>query len=1011
MLEGEHIALVDRIAVPEDQGPGLESTSHVKTRNFGHGPGGEGSSRTSQHRGHTQLIKARVRQRLFDEGPAPMLIGRFAVLEQIGQGGMGKVYAAYDEKLDRKVAVKVLLDGSSEQAQRRFMREAQAMARLSHPNVVTVHEVAESMGEVFLAMEFIHGQSLDEWVRSGPDWREVLAVFIQAGQGLIAAHEAGLVHRDLKPHNIMRTNDGVVKVLDFGLARAECIESEETIDLRGTSNSTASSMFSSLITRTGTMIGTPAYMSPEQLRGETADTRSDQFSFCVALYEALYGERPYEVSVEPVSDHYDDGASCESIQRSAMRPIPRGAKVPAGVRKVLLRGLAANPADRWSSMKVLLERLRGQMATGRRRWGAPSLAVALLGLGAWVGVGVDRYTSDTEHCAEAPEQLAGVWDQERRQAVAAAFLGTELSYAPETWSRVEQRLDEYAARWVDARVEACEATVVRREQSEGHMDLRVGCLHKRRQHLRATVDELAVADATVVENAVLAVTRLPMLSQCADMDALAAAIPPPADPVVADRVAVLDERLLEAEAKEQAGRYCEALVVAKSVEAEAAALDYEPLKARAWLRQGSLQEACAGNHEGAAATLRRAYDAAVAQGLATEAALASSRLVYILGNKLARYDESRSWAVHADPLSRVARSDKARAAYLTALSKVAKSEGKYGEARELGERALTITEEARGAEHPDVAEILNSLDAVASYQGRYGAARELGERALAIKEVALGPNHPAMGQSLHHLGAVASEQGRLVEARDLIERALVIRREALGPRHPAVARTLSRLGVVASLQGRYEEARERLESARTLAEQTMGRNHPVVARILNHLGMVASRQGAHDEARSLAERALVITERALGPEHPMASRILYTLGVVAHSQGELAQARQRSEQALELMERVLGRNHPDVAKVLTLLGSVRLELGERAEARSALERALILGVAGEGDPDSLALTRFTLAQALWAGSTDRVRALVLAEQARDALRTADMGSDRARVGLAEVEAWLRERSR
>ncbi|MEX1361569.1 MAG: serine/threonine-protein kinase, partial [Nannocystaceae bacterium] len=209
-----------------------------------------------------QRIEAKVMHRLFTSNEAGH-IGRFALLDEIGCGGMGTVYAAYDEQLDRKVAIKILRDDElpDDTDRLRFRREAQALARLSHPNVVTVHEVGESNGELFLAMEFIRGQSIADWLLTKPSWRAVLHAFIQAGRGLVAAHEAGLVHRDLKPHNLMRSHTGVVKVLDFGLARVASDDSAASFEV---------------LTRPGVVVGTPAYMSPEQIQGRAVDASSDQ---------------------------------------------------------------------------------------------------------------------------------------------------------------------------------------------------------------------------------------------------------------------------------------------------------------------------------------------------------------------------------------------------------------------------------------------------------------------------------------------------------------------------------------------------------------------------------------------------------------------------------------------------------------------------------------------------------------------------------------------------------------
>ncbi|HET6583005.1 MAG TPA: serine/threonine-protein kinase, partial [Nannocystaceae bacterium] len=222
-------------------------------------------------------------------------LGRYVVLERIGSGGMGVVYAAYDPQLDRKVALKLLhareeRDGDSG-GRARVLREAQAMARLSHPNVVAVHDVGVVDDTLFVAMEFVEGVTLGHFIAAGSRrWNEVLDVFEPAGRGLAAAHAAGLVHRDFKPDNVMIGNDGRVRVMDFGLARAAAEITTESSEGSGGSIVELSGV--DRLTRTGALVGTPAYMAPELLAGGNADARSDQFAFCVALHRALYGTAP-----------------------------------------------------------------------------------------------------------------------------------------------------------------------------------------------------------------------------------------------------------------------------------------------------------------------------------------------------------------------------------------------------------------------------------------------------------------------------------------------------------------------------------------------------------------------------------------------------------------------------------------------------------------------------------------------------------------------------------------------
>ncbi len=308
--------------------------------------------------------------RFADEDLDAHAIGRFAVLRKVGEGGMGAVYAAFDERLARRVAIK-LLHGVDHA---RLLREAQALARLSHPHVVQVYEVGEASGRIFVAMEYVEGPTLAAWRTATPrDAAAILAVYLQAGAGLQAAHASGLVHRDFKPGNVIVGDDGRARVLDFGLARAGDSMTDGEVPRTG-------GYFGSLtspLTQTGALMGTPAYMSPEQHAALPLDARSDQFSFCAALYEALYDERPY------AGDNVADmTTSMFSGSMRAPRPRP---DVPPAVHAAIVRGLAVDPAARWSSMEELLQVL----ASGQRqsvtvgdirvwRWFAAGMLVLLL---------------------------------------------------------------------------------------------------------------------------------------------------------------------------------------------------------------------------------------------------------------------------------------------------------------------------------------------------------------------------------------------------------------------------------------------------------------------------------------------------------------------------------------------------------------------------------------------------------------------------------------------------------
>ncbi len=307
-------------------------------------------------------------------------IGKYTLLGALGRGGMGLVHKGYDADLDRPVAIKMFhrdparSAGDSQETQARAMREAQALARLSHPNIVAVHEVGSHEGQVFIVMDYVLGATLREWLTARPPLARVLEVFVQIGQALAAAHRAGIIHRDLKPDNVVVGEGGHAQVLDFGLARtAEVIALEHDASGRaatGRHDSTGSIT----LTSPGDLVGTPAYMAPEQLLRERACERSDQYAFCVCLHEALYGVRPFVASTV-------DGLRL-AVLAGEIRAVDRPHyAVPSYLRAAILRGLCFEREGRFASMEALL----AVLIDGKRRRRQRRLLVAGLALAGCVG--------------------------------------------------------------------------------------------------------------------------------------------------------------------------------------------------------------------------------------------------------------------------------------------------------------------------------------------------------------------------------------------------------------------------------------------------------------------------------------------------------------------------------------------------------------------------------------------------------------------------------------------------
>lgn len=383
-------------------------------------------------------LVASLESRLFDARRGPSRLGRYLVLDVVGRGGMGVVYRAYDPDLDRRVAIKVVAT-QGEAGRRRLLREGQALAKLSHPNVVTVHEVAEDRGELLVVMEFVDGGTLTQWCAEHPEptparQREVLALADQAIEGLCAAHALGLVHRDIKPANLLIGTDGRLRIADFGLARGEQARASQTDSsmVRGASEAAS----------TDSVGGTPAYMPPEQFLGMT-DARSDQYSFCVSLFEALYGVRPRR------GHSFDEQIAAAAAQASTTS---RSLSVPDHVRRVLRRGLSPEPDDRYETMAQLKDALR--VGARRRTMGWLGATTAAL-VGA---VGLTAWASRAEPCTEERERIEAVAGVEGRQPMREAVLAVDAPFSTPLWTRLDAQLDDVVHDWSTQRIEACRLT-------------------------------------------------------------------------------------------------------------------------------------------------------------------------------------------------------------------------------------------------------------------------------------------------------------------------------------------------------------------------------------------------------------------------------------------------------------------------------------------------------------------------------------------------------------------------
>jgi eukaryotic-like serine/threonine-protein kinase len=744
--------------------------------------GGDSTTRATRGAAPTMLVEG-------------TMVGRYVVLERLGEGGMGVVARAYDPKLRREVALKVMRASTGfgrPEAKARMLREAQALARLSDPHVVAVYDAEITEHGVCIAMEYVEGRTLRAWLREqARQWPEVLDVVLAAARGLAAAHAAGIVHRDVKPANVLVGEDGRVRLTDFGLAceredapsvpRLPSREEEEAErdDLSGVGDGGAhdggpDSL--SRLTQLGTVLGTPAYMAPEQDDGENADAQSDQYSLCVVLWEALYGRRPFL------------GANAQALLHAKRRGPPprRSSSVPEWVHAIVARGLTVDPEKRWPSIDALVHALASGRERARRRRAFVGLGVAacvVLG-----GVSWQRWdrARDVAACEREGESIAEIWNQEVREELRTTLVEAGVSYAEEMADKVMPWIDAQATAWQIARTESCADARVYGTWDADLLDRGLWCLDERWMELEALVTELAHAEASGLQKAVQAAAELGQVAACRNVDLLQRTPRPPK--AGREEVRSVRAELSRATALRRTGAYDEGLAVAREALARAEPLEWSPLAAEARLGLGRFLERT-GDYAEAEAALEAAYFEAIEVGALEIAVDAAGLLVFTVGSQLARHEDGLRWSRHA-AVTLASLPDIAqlrRASHLHQLATLHGSKGSYEEAKALHERALALREQALGSEHPAVLTSLASLAGVHWSAGSYEEAKAMYERASTLWENMLGPEHPDIATSLVGLANVHYTTGSYEEAKRHYERALAIREDALGPEHPDVS--------------------------------------------------------------------------------------------------------------------------------------------------------------------------------------------------------------------------------
>ncbi len=924
-------------------------------------------------------------------------LGRYVVLSRVGSGGMGVVFAAYDPELDRKVAIKVLRGasggtGAKELADQRarLLREAQAMAKLSHPNVITVHDVGTFEGQVFVAMEFIDGGTLSMWLReSKRTWREVQTVMLAAGRGLAAAHAAGLVHRDFKPDNVLMGTDGRVLVTDFGLARPAAGKTDAFAQVSSVHGTSALGL---ALTQTGALVGTPAYMAPEQLGGERTDALTDQFSFCVATYESLYGERPFagKVLAELIAN----------VTEGAVRPPPPRGSVPRWVRRALLRGLSVAPEQRFRSTDALLAALARDPW---RRWQqALLIAVPTVVVGIAAMVYEREQPRAASYCQDVAAELGDAWDEARREAVAARFEGSALPYAADALRSIERTLDDYAEKWTALQTQAC------RDEVEGArpqavLALQMTCLERRRLSLGALTSLLAEADPGTLERAVDAAGALPSLEICADLEVLMAreSTQDDVDPAAARAV---DGALARVKVLRDAARYAEALAQAGPLIAQATDAGYTRGEAFARELLATTLELM-GDIAGAERAYHDALSSALASGSAEIVVRASLGLIWITADPARPLVEADRWHAHGKgALARMGGDFELEAELERALGLAYLQHDDPRRAETHVRESLRIREQAFGPEHESIGAAASTMGQLLAAQGKYVEARAAFERALAITEARTGPSHPDTAAMLTNVGSTWAEVGDHERAIAYYERALAIDLAALGPDHVRNAIAHHNLASVLWTAGRRPAARAHAERELAIVLAEHGELHPDVASALGNLARFDAEQGDHAAALAGFSRAYDIVRNSLGPDSVAAAHHHGNVAIELILLGRAAEAIPIIEGVIATRRGVLGDEHRIVGEAYIDLARALVVEGRFDDAIAPAERGLAIVRAAEVRSSGVVEGNFTLARARWDAEAgrDRSRAIEHATLALELAHGLPMGAGDA----AEIAAWL-----
>ena len=923
-------------------------------------------------------------------------VGRYRVVARLGAGGMGVVYQARDPALDRMVALKLLpplAPALRAGLEARLRREAQALARVDHPHVIAVHDVGVSADSVFVAMQFVDGTTLDRYLEAHrPPPRRILVLFAAAGRGLAAAHAAGIVHRDVKPANVLVDRDHRPYVGDFGLARG--------VDESARAGDGATGGAAEVdVTRTGAIMGTPLFMAPEQHRGEPATARADQFAYCVSLWLALFGAHPF------ARGRWERAAALDAMAADRVVEPGRRDGVPAAVVRALRRGLRNDPVQRWPSMTELVDaieprRRAGWLLGGLTAAGVVGGVVLTASLGGLAGSAPDA-------CANAARPVAAVWSPARRAALAQAFAATAVPYARDLAGRVDAQITARADAWSAMRIATCRAGRRGSPAASADFDRRMACLDRRLVELDATVGALSdTPTADAVDRAAEPLDALPALAACDDLARLGAVEPLPADPAARARVEQVLRDVAQATAALRAGQVAGGVERAAAIVEAARATGSLIAQAQALGLLG-LARQVNGDGVGAAdawrdsaATAARAHD----DGEAGQALLRVAWALHDAGKDadalLVLTDAEVAVARAGDRPDQLGYLHEVRGRALRRLSRFDESDAALARSVDLYAPGGAATELA-------MADALQAWGLLLLDRSQFDAARDRLERAVAIFERRLGPDHLKLGAARRSLGKLLLWIDDAAGARRELDAALRIQRARLPADHLSLASTLSLFGSLALRDGQLAEAERYITEGLRILE-AKAPDHPDTSSARYELAGVRRQAGKLDESLALYQQVLAWRRARYGERHARVANVLDAMGAVEDLLGKDADALAHLEQALAIREEVVGAATEDVAISLVTIADYHLRRDACGKARPAAARALVIAEAIfppehplQGAPIAIQAVCDRRAGRLDAARAGLERALAIAERSGSAEERVTMRVELARTLAAQ----------